>query len=499
MEPAAAFIMDLLSNPGYLLFLFAGSVLGVVFGALPGLTAPMAIAVMLPLTYTMDPHTGLGFLLGLYSGVGYGGAIPAILLDIPGTPAAVMTAVDGHAMTKLGEAGKAIGVSTVASFVAGVFSVLCLMLTAPWLARFALRFGPHEYFAAGLVGLAVTSGVIGRSWAKGFWSAAAGVLLSTVGIDPLTNAPRLTFGIPALLPGIPFIPVMIGMYGMTKVLAHLGSPERAPPPWKQKVTGTIPSWRDLRRIAKSTLQGSVTGTIVGALPGAGPAIAAFISYDIERKTSPARDADGRAFGEGRMDGVAAPEAANNSITGGALIPLLTFGIPGSAAVAIMLGALTMHNLTPGPLFFTNHTDVVYGIYLSMILSNVFILIVCLAGIKWFVMVLRLPAARLMPVILVLCVIGSYSLHNNPFHIVVMAVFGVVGLLFERASIPQLPMVLGLILGPIIEQNLRQALIIENGNFMKILARPISFALIVSAAVLLLGPPLYSLCRKVKTK
>ncbi len=471
----------------YLLLLLVGSVAGVIFGALPGLTAPMAIAVMLPLTYSMEPKIALGFLLGVYSGVGYGGAIPAILLCIPGTPSAVVTALDGHAMARNGLAGKALGVAVVASFAAGIVSLFCLMLAAPALAGFALQFGPQEYFAAGLVGLSITSGVIGTSWAKGFWSAACGVFLSTVGMDPITGGSRFTFGIVEIMSGIPFIPAMIGMYGFTRVLAYLNDSRKSVSVCDQRVTGVIPSVHDMRRIAKSTLQGALTGTVVGAIPGAGPAIAAFLSYDIEKKTSPKLDENGMAFGEGRMDGIAAPEAANNAVTGGALIPLLTFGIPGSAAAAIMLGAFLMNNLTPGALFFTTHRDIVYSMYVSLVVANILLLIVCLAGIRAFIKVLAVPTHFLMPAILLLCVIGAYCAQNNPAHILVMLIFGVVGLLFERASIPQLPLILGLILGPLIETNLRYTLILEEGNIINIIHRPICAVLLFFAAVMLVGP------------
>lgn len=483
-----------LDSVGYFLFLFAGSLLGVIFGALPGLTAPMAIAVMLPITYALDPKTGLGFLLGLYSGVGYGGAIPAILLNIPGTPSAVMTALDGNALAKLGLAGKAIGIATVASFIGGMFSIICLMLIAPFLARFALHFGPQEFFAAGLMGLCVTSGVVGKSWTKGFWSAGLGVLISTVGLDPITNDPRFTFGVVDLLSGIPFVPVMIGMFGLTKVFLYLNGSQNSISVKEQELTGLLPSWTDLKRILKSSVHGSFIGTFIGALPGAGPAIAAFISYDLEKKTSPRIDENGRVFGEGRPEGIAAPEAANNSITGGALIPMLTFGIPGSAAVAIMLGALMMYNLVPGPLFFTEHKDIVYSIYLSMIIANIFLLGICLLGIKWFIKILKVPLPYLMPAIFILCVVGSYSFNNNPFHIVLMTLAGILGYLLERASMPQLPLVLGLVLGPIIETNLRYALIIEDGNFLAIISRPISGSLLFFAVVILCGPVIHSVYR-----
>lgn len=495
MESIYSFIVELLSAPGYALFLFTGSILGVIFGALPGLTAPMAIAVMLPVTYGMEPKTGLGFLLGVYSGVGYGGAIPAILLNIPGTPAAVMTAVDGNAMAKLGQAGKAIGISTVASFAGGIISILCLIQIAPHLAKFTLSFGPHEYFAAGVVGLSLTSGIIGTSWTKGFWAAGLGLLISFVGLDPLTYTPRFSFGTVDLLSGIPYIPVMIGMFGLTRVFVYINTKTRSSHACAQEIVGILPAGRDLRRITKSILQGSVIGTLIGALPGAGPAIAAFISYDAEKKTSPKLDDNGRAFGEGRIEGIAAPEAANNAVTGGALIPLLTLGIPGSASVAIMLGALLMHNLVPGPLFFTSHSDIIYSIYTSLLIANLFILIACLAGIKHFIKVLSVPLQYLMPVVLVLCIVGAYSYNNNPFHIILMVLFGVLGFLFEKASIPQLPLVLGMILGPIIETNLRYALIIEDGNILALFSRPISCLLLVFAAGIFCIPLLYSIIRK----
>lgn len=470
--------------------------MGVVFGALPGLTAPMAIAVMLPLTYSMEPSVGLALLLGAYCGVGYGGAIPAILLNIPGTPAAVMTAIDGNAMARRGQAGKALALSTIASFVAGVFSIFGLMFAAPWLARLSLKFGPHEYFAVGLLGLSITSCVVGKDWTKGFWSAALGVLIGTVGMDPLTNIPRFAFGNVHLLSGLPFIPIMIGLFGFSKVLERLDGKWAAPMARIQGVRSYIPSWNDMRRIAKSVMQGSITGTIIGALPGASGAIAAFLSYEIEKKTSPKCDPiDGRKFGEGRYAGVAAPEAANNSVTGGTLIPLLTLGIPGGAAVAIMLGALMMHNLTPGPVFFTKHLDVVYGIYISMFLANIFIVIACLLGIRFFVKLLTVPEKILMPAVMVLCIIGAYTLHNSIYDVQLMLIFGVVGFIFFRQGIPSLPLVLGMILGPIIETNLRQALIIEDGNFLNIFTRPISGTLTLLALLLFAFPLLSAMLKE----
>lgn len=482
-------LINIFCTPGYLILLFLGSLLGVFFGALPGLTAPMAIAVLLPMTYAMEPEIGLSFLLGVYCGTGFGCAIPAIVLNIPGTPAAVMTTIDGNAMAQKGEAEKALSISMIASSFGGLFSAFCLIFIAPHLAKVALKFGPHEYFAICFLGLCVTSGLVSESRIRGFWSVCSGVFLSTVGMDYFTNEPRFTFGITELLPGIPFIPAMIGMFAFCRVFSNIG--EQSGSPYCYGLKGTyravLPSWSDLRRIFKSTLQGSITGTIVGILPGAGGAISAVIAYDIEKKTSPAIDADGRKFGEGRMDGLAAPEAANNAVTGGALIPLLIFGIPGDATTAIMLGSLMMYDLSPGPLFFTYHTNVALSIYISLILINVILLAIGIVGIKFFIKSLSIPQKYLNPLIIVFCVIGAYTLQNNPMHIVLMMAFGLLGILFKRYGIPQLPLILGLILGPVLEQNLRQILIINDGSVFGIFSRPISCAMMVLAIASLVAP------------
>lgn len=487
MENISQVVLSALSSPGQILCLFTGSLLGVIFGALPGLTAPLAMAVLLPATYTMEPQTGLGFLLGVHCGVGYGGAIPGILLKIPGTPAAVMTTLDGYPMTEKGLAGKAIGIAVVSSFIGGALSVFYLMFTAPFLSKFALKFGPHEYFAMGVCGLSITSSVIGKSWTKGFWSAGLGILLSTVGFDPLTNEPRLSYGSMRLLSGIPFIPVMIGMFGLTRVFVCLTTKQHDIKVCKQDMAGVLPTWRDLRRIIKGIVQGSIVGTIIGALPGASAAIAAFISYDIQTKISPKIDGNGIAFGEGRLEGIAAPESSNNSVSGGSLIPLLTFGIPGTSAVVVLLGAFMMYDITPGPLFFTEHRDIANSIYLSMLLANIFIFFVCLAGIKLFIKILYIPTNYLMPVILILCVIGAYGMSNDPFHIILMVIFGIVGYFFEKASIPQLPLVLGLILGKMIEENLRQVLILDDNNIFMLFMHPISATLLFFALAVFFTP------------
>lgn len=491
MEQVVTALYSIFTIPGYLPALAIGLILGISVGAMPGLTAPMGIAVLLPLTYGMAPQSGLGMLVGLYCGAIFGGSIPAILINIPGTPSAVMTCLDGNALAKKGQGGKALGVAAIASFAGGCFSTICLMFAAPFLAGLAMRFGPHEYFATGLFGLSITAGISGKSMIKGFWAAAFGIFITVVGLDPITSDRRLTWDIVDLLSGIPFIPVMIGLFGFKQVLSQIESHCREQEVQSQDFKNLIPSWREMRKLAPCIAKSSVIGTMVGALPGAGGAIASFLAYDMAKRTSSVKTIPEEVeFGQGRLEGIAAPEAANNAVTGGALIPLLTLGIPGDAAVAIMLGALMMHNLSPGPLFFQNNADILYSIYVSMFLANIMFLILGLSGLRLFVKLLRIPMRVLLPIIVALCVVGSYSIQNNVFHIQLMLLFGVIGYLLDKAGIPSLPLVLGLVLGPMIEQNLRQALLIENGNLLRLFARPISGG-IIALTLLLLGWSLIS--------
>lgn len=482
MYDVISVLISFIGNPIYLILLFCGVLLGVFFGAMPGLTAPMGIAILVPLTYTFDPIVGIGMLLGMYCGAVFGGSLSAILINIPGTPSAMMTALDGNAMARKGEAGKALGIATIASTLGGIISALLLMAIAPVLSRLALKFGPHEYFAVGVFGLSIIAGLSGSSLYKGVIAALLGVFVTVVGLDPVTSSKRFTYGVVELMSGFSFIPMMIGLFGFREVLIQVQKGLKKHSIKHQRIKNIIPGRVLLSGIIGSILRGSAIGTFIGALPGAGGPIAAFISYDTCKKLNKPGDCE---FGEGRAEGIAAAESANNAVTGGALIPLLTLGIPGDAAVAIMLGAFMMHDLSPGPLLFQNHVDVVYSIYFSLILANLAILAIGFGGGRLFVGILKVKIAILLPIVFVLCVVGSYGIHNSVFDVGVMISFGVLGFLLSKVDIPSVPLVLGIVLGPMIEQNLRQSLLIEDGNWLNLIARPWSgsiFALTLLSVV-----------------
>ncbi len=481
-------VVSLMANPWYLPALAIGVTAGIALGALPGVSAPMALSMLAPLTYTVDPEIGFGLLIGLLNGVVFGGSIPAVLVNIPGTPGAVVSTIDGYPMTLRGEAGKALGIVAIASFTGGIFSLLCLMLSAPVIATVAMKFAPHDYCAVGILGLSITAGISGKSVLLGFWSALLGVLISTAGMDSITSQHRFVFGVTELLDGVPFLPIMVGLFGFSQVLTNMAESHKEPAIVPQRITNLLPSWKECKGLVKSIAQGSVIGTLVGALPGPGGSIAAFVSYDVIRRTSRRDfDSDPHDFGAGRLEGLAAPEAANNAVTGGILIPALTLGIPGDASAAIILGALMMHNITPGPLFFQNNIEIVYLFYNSLIISNIFMILIGVACLKLFVRMLSVSTRILTAVILILCVTGAYAVQNDCFGILVMLVFGVVGYAFRWARIPIMPLVLGVVLGPIIEKNLRQALIIEGGSSSGILLRPSSGLIFLLSVVMLLAP------------
>ncbi len=488
MEQYFLSALSLVSNVGYILALVIGVAAGILLGALPGVSAPMALSMLVPLTYTVEPEIGFGLLIGLLNGVVFGGSIPAVLVNIPGTPGAVVSTIDGYQMTLRGEAGKALGVVLIASFVGGIFSILCLIVSAPAIAAIGMKFAPHDYFAIGVLGLCITTGISGKSVLLGFWSAMLGVLISTVGMDYITSQHRFIYGVTGLLDGIPFLPIMVGLFGFSQVLVNMTEPHENQKIVVQKISRLLPTWRECKGLVKSITQGSVIGTLIGALPGPGGSVAAFVAYDAIRRTSNRDFAlDPHDFGSGRLEGLAAPEAANNAVTGGILIPALTLGIPGDASAAIILGALMMHSITPGPLFFQNNLDIVYLFYNSLIISNIFMIVIGVACLRIFVKLLSISTETLTPIILIMCATGAYTIQNDYFGIVVMLIFGFVGYAFRWAEIPAMPLVLGVVLGSIIEKNLRQALIIEGGSYMGILLRPSSGLLLLLSCTMLFVP------------
>lgn len=451
-----------------------GVAIGIVFGALPGLTATMGVALFLPFTFGMEPVAAFALLLGIYCGGIYGGSITAILIRTPGTPAAAATVLDGYPLAQQGHAFAALSGATIASFIGGIFSCLALVLLAPQLAKVALSFGPPEYFAIGLFGLSIVSSISGEHILKGVLAGLIGLMLSTIGIDPIEGSPRFTLGTITLMGGIDFVSSLIGLFAISEVLSKIetiftdkGLGELG------NVRGKIISAKILIANTMNLFRSSVIGTIIGIIPATGSGMASWLSYNEAKRAS----REPEKFGKGSYEGVIAAETANNAVTGGALIPLLTLGIPGDVVTAIMLGALMLQGLTPGPQLFSEHPDVVFGIYAMMILANVFMLVLGLIGINGFVKVLKIPQKVLMPCVLVLTFIGAFAINNSVFDMCAATVMGLLGYVFTKTGFPVPPILLGIILGPIIEANFRRSLIMSHGDPI-IFTRPICLVFIL---------------------
>lgn len=469
-------------SPVMFLLIVGGTALGIVVGALPGLSATMGLAVMLPITFYMAPANGILMLLGMYVGAVYGGSFSAILLNIPGAPPAVMTALDGYPMAQKGEAGRAIGLSSFASAMGGIVGVVCLMIVAPWLADFALQFGPAEYTMLALFGLSAIVAVSSKSYIRGFIGVTIGLLIATVGLDPFTNVSRFTFGKIDLMSGINYVPIVIGMFGLTEVLTQCLELDIVTVAI-QKIGSVIPGRKDLRVLLKRFFPGSIIGTVVGVLPGAGGTIASIISYNQVMQTS----REPEKFGTGIPDGLIAAESANNAAVGGSLVPLLTLGIPGSSPAAILLGALLIHNLRPGPMLFVNQPGLIYTMFMGLMLAQFSLLGVGLIMARAAPYIISVRKSIMLPIIALLCIVGSYALQNSYFDVGIMIVFGGVGFLLKQFGISPPPIILGLILGPMVETNLRSTLEITDQGMAVFLQRPISVILIVLTVMVILFP------------
>jgi putative tricarboxylic transport membrane protein len=455
-----------------------GVLIGLIVGMIPGLTISTGIIVLLPATFTLPPDLSIALLLGLYVGGMTGGSFSAVLLNIPGTPSAAATAIDGYPMAVRGEAGRALGIAITASFVGGMFSFLCLYFIAPTLADVALLFRSQDMFALLFFGLAVICSFSGDSLIKGLLAAAIGLAIVTVGQDPVMGTQRFTFGEANLLGGIHFLTAMIGLFAIPQLVDNLRPGSGGRGRSQTRLTTVLPRLADLKAIRLPVAIGSVTGSFLGILPGAGGPIAAFISYDYARKSSKRSE----AFGKGTPEGVAAPEAANNAVTGGALIPMMTLGIPGDPVTAILIGALIIHGLAPGPLLFMQRGDFAYGTIFSFFFANIFNFVIALAGLRLLVKALATPRALLMPTIAVLCVVGSYSLRHNIFDVYVMLVFGVLGLAMRWLAMPVVPLLLGLVLGVELEEQLRVSLTSSRGDIAIFFNSPISLTFLCLSAL-----------------
>ena len=475
---AALFQLDALS------FLLLGTALGIVVGAIPGLTASMLIALTLPLTFRMDSVDAVTLLIGEYVGGISGGLITAILLRMPGTPASIVTTFDGYPLaTSRGLPERALALGILASVVGGVVSWGFLAGMSPALARFALQFGPWEYFALVMMALVMLASLTQGSLVKGLLAATLGMAFALPGIDSSIGQPRLTFGSSALLSGFGLLPVLIGAFAISQILREAAAPVRATRPPRISRERLPVHWSDARAHGPNMLRSSVIGTWIGLLPGIGANIAALVSYTTARQFSK----EPEKFGTGHEPGVVAGETANNASIGGALIPLITMGIPGSVTEAILIGALTIHNLQPGPLLFQNAPEVAYGIIAAYLVANVVMLVLMWGAVRHIAAITQLPRSGLLATILVFCVVGSYAVNNSFVDVWVMIAFGVVGLALELARVPLGPFVIGFVLSPIAEEQLRASLMMSDGDVTEILGRPYALVFLALALLTLAWP------------
>ncbi|SEL44729.1 putative tricarboxylic transport membrane protein [Roseovarius azorensis] len=460
---------SLVGNFEAFLSLAIGVVIGVIGGAIPGVSATMAVALALPFTFPMEAINGILLLLGVYKGGIFGGSIPAILIKTPGTPASSATVLDGHPMAARGEAGRALGMALWASCTADLISNLALILFAGWLASFALSFGPPEFFALILFSLTIIAGVSGDSLLRGALSALLGLLLATIGLDLIYGTNRFTFGDPSLMGGLNFIAVLIGLFAIPEIIntvwhptGHIGTVQKLGSKWV--------TFAEYRRCFKSIVRGSFIGVFLGSIPGIGAAPAAFLSYSEARRKSPNK----ANFGKGEIEGVAASEAGNNGVAGATLIPLLALGVPGDVITAIIIGAFMVHGLQPGPMMFVMNVDIIYGLFIGLIFSSALLFVIGGLAIRGFKPAADIPKRILMPTVLVLCTYGVFAVNNNIFDVGVMFVMGWVGFAMGRYHIPAAPFLIAFILGPLLEDNFRQAMLMSGGSPEILLRGPITW-------------------------
>jgi putative tricarboxylic transport membrane protein len=468
-------------QPMNLLFCFVGVLMGTLVGILPGLGPTAAIALLLPVSYHIPPVSTIIMLAGIYYGAMYGGSTTSILVNIPGEAASVITCIDGHQMAKKGRAGPALGIAAFGSFIAGTIGVIGIMLVAPPMAKFALAFGPAEYFALMLMGIVIIIYMSSGSILKDFLTALFGLLLGTIGMDTISGTQRLTFGVLELTDGIGFIPAVMGLFGISEILINVEQVV-ATTLVTEKVRGLLPNLKDWKESFWPMIRGTVLGFFIGVLPGPAPVISTYSSYAMEKKLSKTPE----KFGTGYIVGVAGPEAANNAASSGAMIPLFTLGIPSNSVIAVLLGAFMIHGLQPGPMFISKYPDVFWATIVSMYLGNVMLLILNLPLIPLWVKVLKVPYAILFPLILVFCLIGVYSLNFSQVEIGLMIGFGVLGYMMRKFKFEMPPLILALVLGPMMESNLRLSLLLSQGDPTVFVRRPISAVFILVSAMLIVS-------------
>jgi putative tricarboxylic transport membrane protein len=480
-------------TPINLLYCFIGVLLGTVVGVLPGLGVAATMALLLPFTFYLNATTALIMLAGIWYGSMYGGSTTAILLRIPGEVGSIMTTIDGYEMAKQGRAGAALGIAAFGSFIAGTFGIVALMFLAPPLAEIAIKFGPPEYFGLTLIGLTLVSFLAKGSKLKALLTAVAGLFLASIGLDPVRSVPRFTFGNIELMSGLELVAIAMGLFGIAEVFCMIEE--------EIKTEGTakapkgffsyLPNKKDWKDSAAPITRGSIAGFFLGVMPGVGTAIVSFVSYALEKSMSkhPER------FGRGAIEGVAGPESANNSATAGGFIPLLSLGIPNNVITALMLGAFMIHGIRPGPTFVAERPQMFWGIVSSMYIGNIMLLILNLPLIGMWVKLMKMSKPYLIALILFVCLVGAYASGNNVVDIYVMLIFGIIGYIMRKFELEEAPLLLAFILGPMIENSLRQSMVMGNGSFMIFYQRPISSVLVSIAIILYITPLVQFIIRR----
>ncbi len=465
-----------------IMIIIFGVILGIMFGAMPGLSPSTGVALLVPFSYTMTPALAVILLVSIYIAANYGGSITAVLINTPGTPAAACTAIDGYQLTLQGEAGKGLGMSLIASTVGGMFGVLILIMFMVPLAEIALKFHPADYFALAIFGLTTVGSLGGDNVAKAMVAVLIGLMINTIGLDHISGVTRFTFGTDALYDGFHLIPALIGLFALSVVFAAIEKGDLGKI-MMGKISGKFPSAQESWATKWTITRSSVLGTVIGIFPGAGSTIASFISYDVARRSSK----ESEKFGKGSLDGVAASESANSSSVGGALIPLLALGIPGSSTDAVLIGALQLHDIEPGPLLFKSHPEIVFGIYAALIVANLIMLFLGIFGIRIFAKVVEIPNSILHSMILVIATIGSFAVRGSFFDVGACYAFGILGWILQRYKYPVAPVVLGIVLGNLLEVNFRRAVMMDGP--MVFFNQPLA-ATMLAISVLLFGYPLY---------
>ena len=479
--------------PANLLACFVGVLIGTVVGVLPGIGPIGAMALLIPSTFALSPATALIMLAGIYYGAMYGGSTTSILVNVPGEAASVVTTLDGYQMARRGRAGAALTVAAMGSFVAGSLGVVGIVLSASWLADQALRFGPPEYFALSAMGLAILSRLSGGAVLMSLLMVGLGLALGTVGMEPISGVRRFTFGVLQLAQGIELVPVIMGLYGVAEVIVLAEEGLRKADLARVRLRELFPTREEWGRSAMPIARGSVVGFVAGLVPGPAAVLSTFVSYALERRVSKTPE----RFGHGAIEGVAGPEAANNGATAGAMVPLLSLGIPFAPATAILLGALVIHGVQPGPLLMVQRPEVFWGVVASMYIGNLFLLVLNVPLVGVFVSILRLPQHVLSTLVLLLCLVGAYSLNNSPLDLWVLVGMGIVGWAFRKLAIDPAPLIVALVLGPFMENTLRQTLFMAHGDWRLLVFRPLSLALLLVGVLVLAAPPLVAALRRTR--